>query len=79
MYPPSALLTSLALVLLTTEEITGCTIEVAKHTNKAPRNLPSGFFISYFFVSVTSLINTPESSNDFIILIISFISSFEIK
>ena len=35
------------------------------------------FFIS-FTVSVTPLINKPESSDDFIIFIISFISSFEI-
>ena len=37
------------------------------------------FFISYFTVSVTPPINTPESSNDFVILIISFISSFQIN
>ena len=37
------------------------------------------FFILSFTVSVPPSINTPESSNDFIILIISFISSFEIN
>ena len=37
------------------------------------------FFILCLTVSVTPSINTPESSNDFIILIISFISSFEIN
>ena len=37
------------------------------------------FFISTFTVSATSSINTPEASNDFMILIISFISSFEIN
>ena len=37
------------------------------------------FFISCFTVSVTPSINTPESSNDFTILIISLISSFEIN
>ena len=36
-------------------------------------------FISFFTVSVLPSINTPESSNDFMILIISFISSFEIN
>ena len=51
------------------EEITGCTNEVGKGANKAPRNPPSCFFIS---------INT-HKSNDFIILIIPFISSFKIK
>ena len=51
------------------EEITGCTKEVGKGANKAPRNPPSCFFIS---------INT-HKSNDFIILIIPFISSFKIK
>ena len=37
------------------------------------------FFISCFTASVTQSINTLESSNDFKILIISFISSFEIE
>ena len=37
------------------------------------------FFISCFTVSVTPSINTSKSSNDFIILIISFISLFEIN
>ena len=37
------------------------------------------FFISCFTVSVIPSINTFESSNDFMILIISFISSFEIS
>ena len=37
------------------------------------------FFISCFAVSVTPSINTPKSSNDFMILLILFISSFEIN
>ena len=37
------------------------------------------FFISVFTVSVTPSYNTPETSNDLIILIISFISSFKIN
>ena len=37
------------------------------------------FLFHCFTVSVTASINTPESSNDIIILIISFISSFEIN
>ena len=37
------------------------------------------FFISCFTVSVTPLINTLESSNDFVILTILFIFSFEIN
>ena len=36
-------------------------------------------FISSFTVSLTPSINTPEYSNDFMILIISFISPFEIN
>ena len=36
-------------------------------------------FLLSFTISVPPSINTPESSNDFIILIISFISSFEIN
>ena len=78
-YPYYALLTPLPLIPFTTDEITGCTNEAAKSANKAPRNLPSCFFTSCFTVSVTSSINTPESSNDFIILIISFIFSFKIN
>ena len=61
---------------LTTAEITGCIIEAAKDANKAPRNYC--FFISCFTVSVTPSINTPESS-DFMILIMSFTSSFKIN
>ena len=67
------------LILFTIEEITGCTNEGAKGDNKAPRNPPYCFFISSFTVSVSPSINTPESCNDFMILIISFIFSFENK
>ena len=65
MYPLSALLTPLPFILFTTEEITGCTNEC--------------FFISSFTVLVTPPINTPKYSNYFMILIISFISSFKIN
>ena len=75
----AALLTPLPLIPFTIDEISGCTNEAAKSATKAPRNPPSCFFISSFTVSVTPSINTPESSNDFTILIISFISSFEIN
>ena len=61
---------------LTTEEITGCIIEAAKGANKDPRN--NCFFISCFTVSVTPSFNTLESS-DYMILIISFITSFKIN
>ena len=50
------------LISFTIEEITGFTNEVTKAANKAPRN-PT-FFISFFTVSVTPSINTPEFSND---------------
>ena len=56
-----------------------CTNKVIKGAKKARRNLPSCFFISCFTVSVTPSIGTPESSNDFVILILSFISLFEIN
>ena len=52
---------------------------MAKGANKAPRNPPSCFFISCFTVSVTPSVNTTKFSNDFVILIISFISSFKIN
>ena len=54
----------------TAEEITGSTNEAAKGANRAPRNLPSCFFVSCFTVSVTPSINTPESSNYFLDLVI---------
>ena len=77
-----ALLISLPHIPFTTEEITGCTIEVAQGTNKEWRNLSSYcccfFFFSCFTVLVTPSINTSESP-DFMILIISFISSFKIN
>ena len=76
-YPLPVLPTPLLLIPFTTEEITGCTNEAAKGANKAPTNPPSCCFISCFTVSVTPSINTPEVSNDFMILIISVISSFE--
>ena len=57
---------------MTTEEITGYTNEAAKGANKAGRN-PS----SCFTVSVIPSINECEPFDDYIILIISFISSFE--
>ena len=78
-YPLPALLTPLQFIPFTTEEITVCTNEAAIGANKAPRNPYSCFFISCFTVSVTLSSNTPESSKDFIILIISFVSSFEIN
>ena len=77
-YPLPVLLTPRPLIHFTTEEITGCTNKAAKGANKAGRNLCSCFFISCFTVSVILSINTFESSNYFIVLIISFISSFEI-
>ena len=84
-YPILALLTPIPVISSTTEEVTVCNKEAAKgpiekETNKASRNLPSYFFfISSFIVSVTPSINTPEPSNNFMILITSFISSFKKK
>ena len=52
---------------------------MTRDADKVPRNPLSYFFISCFTVSVTPSINTPESSYDFMILIISFISSFEVN
>ena len=79
MYLLPALLTSLPFIPFTTKEITSCTTEAAKGANKVPRNPLYYFFISCFTVSVTPLINTLESSNEFIILVIPFISSFKIN
>ena len=78
-YPLPALLTPLPRIPFATEEITGCTIYAVKGANEVARNPPSCFFISCFTVSVTPSINTHESSNDFIVSIILFISSFEIN
>ena len=78
-YPVSAILTPLPLIPFTTEEITGCTIEVTKGARKARRNQHHWFFISCFTVWVILPINTLESSNDIMILIKPFIASFEIS
>ena len=64
---------------ITTEETIGCFTEAAVGANKAPRNPPSCFFISCFDALVIPSINTVVSSSDFMILMISFISSFEIN
>ena len=79
MYPLPALLTPLPLIPFTTEEITGCTNEATTGGNKAGRKLPPCCFIASFTVSAMLSINTFESSKDFMILIISLISSFEIN
>ena len=79
MYPAPALLTALPFISFTAEEITGCTNEAAKSASKASGDLLSCFFIAYYTVSVTPSINTLESSNDWIILIISFIFSFKVN
>ena len=44
-YPISALLSPLPLIPFTTEEITGCTNEVAEGIEKTGRILPPCFFI----------------------------------
>ena len=51
-----ALLTSLPLILFTTEEITGCTNEVSKGVNKARRN-PLYCFFSFMFYCFSNTIN----------------------
>ena len=51
--------------------------EPLKVPNNIPRNPPSCCFISCFTASLTPSSNTPEFSSDFMILIISFIFSFE--
>ena len=79
-YILSAFLPPHPLILVNVEDITGCTNEAAKGADKAQRNL---FFFCFLFilcfVSVITSTNTSKSSNDFMILIISFISSFKIN
>ena len=53
-------------------------IEAPKVPNNIPRNPPSCLFISFFTVSLTPSINSPEFYGDFMILIISSISAFEV-
>ena len=72
-------LTPIPLIFFTTEEITDCNTEKAKYGNKTPRNPRSCFFTLCFTVSVTLSIDTPKYFNDFMILILSFIPSFEIN
>ena len=69
------------------EEATGCiTEEAIGAINKAaigaiitPRNPPFCFYISCFTVSVTPSVNRLGFSSNFTILIISFITSFEMN
>ena len=68
-YELPALLTLISLLPFTTKEINDCT----NGATKAPRNPPSCFLIH------TPSINTPKSANHFMVLIISFISSFRIN
>ena len=78
MYPFPALAITLPLIPFTTEEVTGCTNEAVKDANKA--GTKSAFvFVLCYTVSVTPSINTFKSSNNFMILKTSFISSFEIN
>ena len=79
MHPLPVLLTPFPFITPTQEEIIGCTNKAAKFANKTPRNPLSYFFIVCFTVSVIPSIDTPKFSNDFMILIKSFTSSFEIK
>ena len=79
MYPLPALPTPLPLIPFTTDEVIGCTNEAPKIANKASRNSSACFFISCITNSVTPSLNTQESPNDFMIIIISFIFSFEIN
>ena len=72
-------MTPLSVITYTTDEITVCTTEAAKDANKVARNPPYFFFISCFTASVNPSINTSKSSNNFTILIISSISSFEMN
>ena len=76
--PLPALLTPLPIITFTNKEITVCTNEVAKDANKAPRNSSSClFYFMFYCFTVTPSTNTPKFSQSFMILIISFICSFQ--
>ena len=74
-----ALLAPLPLMPFTTETVTGCTNEASNGANKDKKKMPSCLFILCFTVSVFLSIDASESSNNFMILIISFLSSFKIN
>ena len=77
--PLPALRTPFPLKPFNTEEIAVCSNEVTKGAKKAARNPPfCCFFYSCFTVLVTPSINTPESCIYLMILIKSFLTSFEI-
>ena len=55
-----------------------CSHDVPKVPNKIlPRNPPSCLFVSCFTVSLPSSFNKPEFSSDFMMLMLSSISSFK--
>ena len=72
-------MTPLQKILFTKEVTTGCINETAMDANNGARNPLSSFFISCFTFSITPSINAAESSSDFLILIITSISSFKMK
>ena len=64
-------MTPLPVMSFTIEEITGCTNEAAKGANTALIQHLLAFFLSHVTLfSVTASINTPESSSDFVTLMI---------
>ena len=85
--PFSALMTSFPDIAFTSEEANGCINqeaigainEAAIRTIIASRNPPFCFSISCFTVSVAPSINRPDFSSDSTTLIVSSISSFEMK
>ena len=67
MYPLPGHLTPFPLIPFTTDNMTACTTKAAEGAKKAPRSPASScFFISCCTISVTTSINKPEFSNDFL-------------
>ena len=77
--PLPVLIIPLPIIPFATEKITSCATEAAKGANKNSKKSCFLFSISFFTITVTPFINTPECSNHFIILIISLISPFKIN
>ena len=79
MYPLPAFLTPFPLIASILNKLLVALMKRLKVLTELQEIHPLVFFNSCFTVSVTSSINMLESSSDFMILMISFISSFEIN
>ena len=79
MTPFPVLMTPFSKIPFANNEATGCINEATIGANKGATNPSYRFFISCCIVSVTPSFSTLEFSNDLLMIIIPFISSFKMN